>query len=419
MENCYIHAKPLENTYSPFNKLTQEEVSIKQNECNTTSRVSDLEEIKRKCSELKNNFNALINAYRCIIVELEKSKNENECLETKAQEIHGKCSEIENEIKYSKKKYERLMQQSQTIRRIIHEKQLLLEGLKYQNNYQCSKLEEKSDKLNNYKQLLTKDSVQLVKKKDELLINLNKSKSFQEMLIKLYRHELMLSTIINENKRSKIECAIIECRNIELVKLLEKYKIQTQILVKNINQSNIKLQILNNTLNNINTVHDGNIESSVDESLSLKICEMTAQNEEMKNTIEKNTCKIHEIRNHNDELLKSIDCLFLKIDAITKKTNEIQLCFTKEICRINFKNANLENMLKLKSNAIENLDKEIKNCEEIIEDKSTEIYKLKKEIAYFKCNQGNLICSPCKCPNANLNDTNVNKVVNKFCLEQY
>lgn len=418
METCNTHVKQLKNTDSSFDFLIEGEVNTKPNVC-MALRVSDLEEIKKKCFSLKNNFNELINAYQCIIVELIKSKNENECLETKAQEIRDKCTKIERKMKCSKKKYERLNRELRTIRKISGEKHLLVESLKHQNNYQCSKLEEKSDKLNNYKQLLTNDSKQLAKQKEELFMCLNESKGFQEMLIELYRNELMLSKIINGNQRLKIECALIECKNIELEKLLEKRKTQSQILVKTINHSNTKLQVLNNTLNNINIGHKGNFEPFVDKSLSLTICEITTQNEEMKNTIENNTCKIYEIRNNNDELHKSIDCLLLKIDAITKATNEIQLCFIKEIRRIDVIKANLENMLKLKSKTIDSLDKNIQKLEKINEDDLKMVYDLKKEIAYLKFNQENPICIPYESPKANVIDTNVNKVLNKFCFEQY
>lgn len=411
--NDYSHEEINEIIDCQFTSVIQEKENIKRELFYLSLREKEILENKNVFSKLIENYNVLKDKYQYTNEELNDFKIDNQCVDNIVQETQEKYIQLERKIKNSEEENRRLKDKTKYFELVISEKQCVLNDLKYYNYYQHLRLEKTVVKLNNYKNVIYTS----VKQTGDIFQCFNNSeyRNVQKMYIQLNQYNMIKLKMISENRQLTVQCALIKYSNSEVEELLQSYKIQNQILLKEIDRSSVKLKQLISNLNSIDNTPIKNIEDYYDKCPEL--VELKYQNIEMIKNIDIYACKMIKIKDYNCKLTKIINYLNLKIEVLTKETNEKQNHFVEKIYKIGIENENLEAMLNLKNQTIKKLNMELSNITIMNKNKLKNVYMLKKKFYDLKSDQNNQIIFPNQCSNFKMSNTNVNIILNTFCTE--
>lgn len=396
-------------------KIKEEKEYIKQKLFSLLSREKEIIKKQNAFSKLIENYNVLRDAYQHVNEELNNCEIDNDSMNIKIEEIREKCLQLEYKIKNSKEEYERLKEKSKNFELMISKKQYVLNNIKYYNYYQNLRLLKTNAELNNYKNVMICTNEKFVEQKKELFQCLNNSedKNVQKMYIDLNNYNIMKIKMFTENQQLIAKCALMKFSNLEIEESLKKYKLQSQILLVEIDKSSDKLKLLISILNNIEIKPEEYIDKYYDKCP--KLVELKHRHIAMGKNVETSASKMIKIKDYNCKLVKIIDYLNLKIDIITNETNEKQKLLIKTMDEISVKNVNLEATLNLKKQAIKKLNTELSNIKRLNEGKMENVYKSKKELYDLKSNRNIRIFMSDEFSNSNTGcSTNVNAVLNKF-----
>lgn len=360
MEHLNSYKEQMKITNFKIIEVIQEKEDLKQKIANKSFIVSDIIEKQKQFPKLIKEYDNLRDKYQNIKKELKCITLDNESAETRLQKLREDYVLFEYKLKDSEKENERLKKQLKHIEEVIKEKQLLSNDLKNQNLYQNLRLVKINNKLNNLKGVLKKKCDESFKKKQETLNVQTDCLNFQNIFTELNHHADIELKLIDENKKLKIQNAVITNTNFEIKQALLGYKLQSKMLFEKIAKSNAKLQLLTFNMKKKENISEQHNKEPY-KSLSSELDEKKSQNIKLAEMYEMSTKKINEIKNHNDELTKTIDELHSEIDILTEETKKEKKENFERICNINGEKDKLESTLFLKNEMIKNLIVEISN----------------------------------------------------------
>lgn len=416
-----VHVKPLQITDYQFTSVIQDKENFKEELCSTPPmRINCTEEKQNIFSTMIANYDLLIDVKPlCINSEFKNTNIKNEHSAIKVQQTCDECVQFKKNIKNPNEETERVKKKLKAPEQIIREKLFLSNNQNDQNLYKCSRLMNANVNLNSYKRLLNSNCDNFDKQKEKQFNNFKEPQctQFLNLLqVKLNRFVFGKFKIISENQQLQTQYILIKYTHSKLESILQKYKMQSEILVRQIGRSNYKLQFLRFTLKN-NSIGQAILDDTC-VSISSEINKIKIRNSETKSKIEFNNERIINTKVKNNQLVDKFRDLCSKIDITTNKSNEKQKLFIGEICKVKIENKNLKSMLNLKRLTIKQLVMELSNVTKMITTEIENVHEFKKLINKLQLDQNIQTFIFNEIPKNIMNDTNVNIVLNKFCSEQ-